>query len=79
MLRVPGLARVTLNGHLLPMPPLTDDAVELRDIELLERNELVLEVHVPAQFRLDSGETPSWGEIALVVHARAPGELEPLA
>jgi hypothetical protein len=79
MLRVPGLARVTLNGRLLVVPGMTGDSIEFRDVDLAERNELVLEVLVPAALRVDASEAPWWGEIALVVHSGPVSRVEPLA
>jgi hypothetical protein len=79
MRRVPGVSRVTLNGRQISVESKTEDLVEFVDVELSDRNELVIEVEVPGGLRAHAGETSTWGEIALVVRPRAAPGLGPLA
>src|SRR4051794_41740029 len=59
---VPGLGLASLNGSTLAIEGPAEQGLEI-PVELSERNELVLEVELPA----DRGEAAPWGEIALAI------------
>jgi hypothetical protein len=64
--RVPGLRALWLNELLLTLPDSNQGRLEIPLDRLSERNELVLDVrppHPPGE----SGQSPPWGEIALVI------------
>jgi hypothetical protein len=65
--RVPGLARILLNGTLLEHPADPAGALEVLLPPLLGRNELVLEVNVPAGVPGNEQSGGDWGDIALLI------------
>lgn len=72
--RVPGLARIRLNGRDRPLLPI--DRFVLENLELAERNVLVLEVEPETT----GAPRDDWGHVALVVGPRSPaGDRHPLA
>jgi hypothetical protein len=60
--RVPGLRSASLNGQPLAIEGLAEGSLEI-PLDLPERNELVLDVELPA----DPGDPSPWGEIALLI------------
>jgi hypothetical protein len=77
--RATGLYRLTLNGCELPIAAGTSGPIEIPLRTISDRNELVLEVCYQPSAMASEARAGGWGEIALLIRARADEQDRPLA
>jgi hypothetical protein len=68
--RVAGLRSLMLNGSDIPVRLSSEGSIELPLAELPDRNELVLEVTLPAAAPQEPGGPTAWGDVALLIRSK---------